>query len=292
MRTLFIAILLLFSCATVSIAAERVPLIAIDGEHFGINASVDGTAEQLFAIDTGAGIDYLSPQVAARVLPAPVGDYFTLTMSGRPVDLPLVRMQSLRIGKLQLDQPLAMRWDGLDNVDAPSLLSLWTFTHTPVTFDLSDHEMILEDAASSARRERSAQRIELAIDRDRTIYLLAYVDVDFGNGQHGQCVIDTGSGTSFINAKYMPAFGLDLRKVPVPSEIVSQPEGERAQYYGSVPMIALSAAPAIRQVHPQVTFVPHMTDDCLIGNDFWSDKIFTLDLIHEQMYVSRRGLGS
>ena len=35
-----------------------------------------------------------------------------------------------------------------------------------------------------------------------------------------------------------------------------------------------------------VGFVDKPIFDCELGNDFWADKAFTIDLAHEQMFVA------
>ena len=265
------------------------PLIQLDSEHFGIPVTVNGSVRRVFAIDTGGGIDYLPPDLAARVLPVPENkSYYAVTMTGRVAELPLVRLQRYDIAPaIAVLHPRAMRWAAFDRFGVPPLLSLWTFVNHPATFDLDSYRLTFEDAASLRRIAREAKAVHLEIDRDRDIYLQAYVDVDFGNGQHGQCVLDTGSGTSFLDARYMPAFGLGPGR-HMPPQRVEQPEGAHDEFSGSLPYIALSDAPGIREEHPQVSFVRHMTDDCILGNDFWAGKRFTFDLRNERLYVRSR----
>jgi hypothetical protein len=255
--------------------------------HFGVGVTIDGRAPQTFAVDTGAEMTYVPATLVAALGLQPAGTFSFQSFSGKGFEVPMYAMPPLRVGETALPAALAQDWSGLDRFAVPPLLSLWSFTNGPVTIDLPGKTLTFEDDASFAARTRAALRVPLALSRDRDRSLLAFVDVDFGNGQKGQCLIDTGSGGTMIDARYMPALGLKPSGDPhVVATLSDQPEGRRTHYAATIPSVSLAAAPALRLTNPEVDFVDHPIYDCELGNDFWADKIFTLDLAHAQMFVS------
>jgi hypothetical protein len=287
MKAAILAFALALAPAVSARAATTIPLIDLGDGHFGANVSVGGTAPQLFAIDTGAGANYASAALASALDLQPIGTYDYVTFSGRHFQTPIVALPKVSIGGVTFPGGDAIRFDGFDRGGVPSLLTSPFFANVPVTFDLGKHTMILEDAASLAERARTATRIPLALKRDGSIFLLPLVDVDFGSGQHGHCIIDTGSGGTLLNARYLPAFGLKTSDPNVKSYVANEPSGKIRLSFARIPQVALHSAPTMSAA-PNVGFeeAPDGTDDCQLGNDFWAGKIFTLDLAHEALYVS------
>jgi len=286
MRSLILGALLIAGGALPAGAATTVPLLMLGDGHFGVNVSVGGRAPQLFAIDTGAEMTYAPNSLVTRLGLKSVGTFSFLSPSGMGFQVPMYALPPLRIGDVTLPGTFAEDWDGLDKFAVPPLLSLWSFTDGPVTFDLAKKTLTFEDAGSFAAITRNAQRAPLAAARDRDRSLLVFVDVDFPNGAHGQCLLDTGSGATTLDARYLPAFGMnksgDARVLTTYSE---QPEGPRREYTAKIASIALSAAPSLRMTNAQVAFIDHPIYDCELGNDFWVGNVFTLDLPHDAMYV-------
>lgn len=287
MKAAILAFALVLATAVSARAATAIPLIDLGDGHFGVNVSVGGTAPQLFAIDTGAGANYASAALASALGLQPAGTYDYVTFSGKHFPTPLVTLPAFSLGGVVFPGGPAMRWDGFDRSGVPSLLTAPAFANVPVTFDLDRHTMILEDAASLAERARTSTRIPLALKRDGSIFLLPLVDVDFGGGQHGRCIVDTGSGGTMLNARYMAAFGLKPGDPNVKSYVANEPSGKIRLSFAKIPQVALQAAPTMSAA-PNVGFeeAPDGIDDCQLGNDFWARKIFTLDIAHAALYVS------
>ncbi|HTA40021.1 MAG TPA: retropepsin-like aspartic protease [Candidatus Acidoferrales bacterium] len=287
MKSAILAFALVLATAAYARAATTIPLIDLGDGHFGVNVSVGGSAPQLFAIDTGAGANYASAALAKALKLQTIGTYDYVTFNGRHFLTPIVELAPLAVGAAALPGGSAIRFEGFDRMGLPSLLTAPAFANAPVTFDLGKHTMILEDPTSLAARVRGLKRIPLTLKRDGPIFLLPLVDVDFGNGQHGRCIIDTGSGSTMLNARYMAAFGLKPDDPNVQSQVTNQPSGKIRQSFAKIPKVELQADPAMHAV-PNVGFqeAPDGKDDCQLGNDFWTGKIFTLDLASGALYVA------
>ncbi|HTA38391.1 MAG TPA: aspartyl protease family protein, partial [Candidatus Acidoferrales bacterium] len=252
----------------------------------GVNVSVGGRPPQIFAIDTGGELTVVPASLVTALALKPVGTYSFLSLSGKGFQIPMYALPPLRVGDVTLPQSFAANWDGLDRLAVPPLLSLWSFANRPVTIDVAHKTLTFEDAQSFAARTRNAHRVPLAVSRDRDRMLVVFANLDLGNGQRGQCEIDTGSKGTMIDARYLPLLGFAQSDKRVVSERSDQAEGPRTDYLATLPAIALSDAPAMQQSNVAVGFTDHPIYDCLIGNDFWADKVFTFDLAHEQLFVA------
>jgi hypothetical protein len=208
-------------------------------------------------VDLGAGVNVLSSSYGGPLVFGPVSKYTTLRLNGTRLDLQMRRVVSISLAGAALDELNVGVWKGLDGTGIDGLISAMSFRNTATTFDFRNHEIVIEDAASFAERKRLAERVPITLVDDRGIGLAIFATFDFGNGQSGLCQIDTGS----------PGITLD-------------------RHYGtSIPSIVLREAGSTAISNPQVTF-GDLIYDCNIGNSFWKNHAFTLDIPNRAIYIA------
>jgi predicted aspartyl protease len=257
-------------CASPS-TARAVDTIPFDANAglVEIQASVDGSAPVSMLVDTGAGVDVLSSSLGRRYVVV-TGKYVSLRLSGERVDLPLGTVNSLTSGKVAFDAPHVGIWSGVDTMGVQGLISATAFRSITATFDFRNHNLIIEDAQTFPERARAGKRIPLILQDDLGIALGLFARFDFGNGQSGLCEIDTGAPGITIDKTLAHRLGVTL----APGDKVA----------AHLTSIALQGDPdsIIRQ--PAVTFA-NVIYDCTVGNSFWQNRTFTLDLPNRYMYV-------
>ena len=220
-------------------------------------------------VDTGAGVDVLSSSLGGRYVVV-TGKYVSLRLSGERVDLPLGTVNSLTSGKVVFDAPRVGIWSGLDTMGVQGLISATVFRNITATFDFHNHNLIIEDAQTFPDRARAGTRVPLILQDDLGIALGLFARFDFGNGQSGLCEIDTGAQGITIDKTLAHRLGVTL------------PSGDKVSAH--LTSIALQGDPATIIQQPAVTFA-NVIYDCTVGNSFWQNRIFTLDLPNRYMYV-------
>ncbi|HEV7178576.1 MAG TPA: hypothetical protein VGN11_01795 [Candidatus Baltobacteraceae bacterium] len=261
---------LLLPCIAPSAASARVliPFQRVDDGLIQVRASLDGNAPVPMLVDIGAGIDILGAKTADSLRSARTGRYTSWRMEGERLDVPTGSIASIGLGAFRVENPTIATWNGLDGSGIDGLISATAFRETPVTFDFPDNELVVEDAASLAVRKKTAVRVPLALQDDRGISLGVFARFDFGNGQSGLCEIDTGSQGFVLDKHYAVALGVD-------------------RVGGAIPSLTLHGAPATTIAKPPVVF-SDLIFDCNVGNDFWANKQFSLDIPDRALFVPRQ----
>ena len=236
-------------------AVQTIPFTDANG-LIAVQGSVDGRPPVQMLVDLGAGVDILSERLAGLV--AFNGKYSSMRLTGERLDLPMGNIVTLDAGGVRLDDLRVGVWNGLyaaRGVDG--LISAVAFRSVVTTFDFANHQIVLEDAVSFPERRRTATRIPLVLQDDLDTSLGLFARFDLGNGRSGLCEIDTGIKGILVDKVFEA---------------------------GGVPSIALDGAPQTAMNKPQVTF-ENLIYDCIVGNQFWADRSFTLDILNRAMYV-------
>jgi hypothetical protein len=155
------------------------------------------------------------------------------------------------------------------------LISATAFRNVAVTFDFVSHELVVEDPVSMKAIERDRVRIPLAIADDRGISLDLFAPFEFGNGANGLCEIDTGSQGYFIDTRLAAKIG--VTPAAKPGDPKKRPEA-------AIPFVRLAGAPATQRTEPTAIFAD-LIFDCNVGNEFWADRRFTLDIPDRSLFV-------
>jgi hypothetical protein len=250
-------------------AAVLLSAAAICASSPAARAVDNGSAPVPMLVDTGAGVDVLSSSLGGRYVVVD-GKYVSLRLSGERVDLPVGTVNSLTSGKVVFDAAHVGIWNGLDTMPVQGLISGTAFRNITATFDFKNHNLIIEDAQTFPDRARAGTRVPLILQDDLGIALGLFARFDFGNGQSGLCEIDTGAAGITIDKTLAHRLGVTL------------PAGDKVAAH--LTSIALQGDPGSMIQQPAVTFA-NVIYDCTVGNSFWQNRIFTLDLPDHYMYV-------
>jgi hypothetical protein len=248
-------------------AVETIPFTDAGG-LIHVQGSVDSQPPVPMLVDLGAGVDVLSSDLGRRYVVVR-GKYVSLRLTGERVDLPIGTVNSLAIGGVTIDAPHVGIWNGLGTSGVEGLISATAFRNIATTFDFRNDQIILEDAQTFPERIRPETRLPLILQDDLGIALGIFARFDFGGGRTGLCEIDTGAPGITIDKTFAASAGLD-------------PSGAAKATIGS---IALVGAPQSVIEQPTATFAD-IIYDCIVGNTFWTNRTFTLDLPNRFMYIS------
>ena len=242
-------------------AVESVPFSDVAGGLVGVQASIDGKPPVPMLVDLGAGVDVLSARVANGTVFNETSHYTRLRMTGERLDLRMGTVVSIALGDFRLDDLRVGVWKGLDGTGTDGLISAAAFRNVATTFDFRNRQIVFEDQQSFAERRRLGSYVPLVLQDDRAIGLGLFAWFDFGGGRKGLCQIDTGSNDITISKNFAAELG------------------------GSVASIALVDAPKFSMSAPQFK-TADLIYDCDVGNQFWSNRSFTIDIPNRALYVS------
>ena len=254
----FLAVAALCAVPYAAGAVETIPFTYENG-LIKLDGSVDGRPPAPMLLDFGAGIDVLSERLAPLV--SLQGKYATLRLTGQRLDLPMGKIVTLQLGDARIGDRTVGVWNGLyatRGVDG--LISAEAFRDTDATVDFSAHQIVIEDAVSFPERRRTATRVPLVLQDDLGAALAVFARFDFGNGRSGLCLIDTA-------------------RKDIVLDNVFQKDG--------VSSITLDDAPQTKMNHPPVKY-DNLIYDCMVGNDFWQGRSFTLDIVNRALWVQQQ----
>lgn len=238
-----------------------------------VRAAAHGQPPGRFVIDLGSGIEVLSGAYAQRVQRGPAGHFTGFRSTGERVDVPRVRIAPIELGPIMTPAD-AVVWPGLDADSIAGLISARTFAQAPVTLDFPDRRLVFETPASLAARARRGISLPLKTDALRDLALDLFLDFDLGEGQVGTCEIDTGSHAVDVHARLLPALGIDADS------------GGGARVRAQLPAnLAPLGAPQLHLERPGVR-VGNYIYDCIVGTEFWSQTVLTLDIPHHRVILS------
>ena len=259
-------------------ALERVPF-AFDDGTIRVQGTVNGHAVPM-RIDLGAGVDVLSQSVGSRAVNV-TGKFTTLSLTGQRVDLPIGGVVAMALGEFKVDSDTVGIWSGLGGTGIDGLISASAFRDVTATLDFRNHELLIEDAVSFVDRRRFASRIPLFLQDELGISLSAFARFDFGHGQTGLCVVDTGTQDIMIDRRFAAKLGVNLADPGL--KRVKTPLGNGLET--TIGSLTLDGADDSVVKQPRVVF-EDLVYDCNVGNAFWADKVITLDIPHRVMYVA------
>jgi hypothetical protein len=272
--------LLIAACAlpvTAHAATHVVPLKAGPAGTFTAPVSVNGAQPERFIVDLGAGVSLIP--VPADGQGAPFAHFTGWRMTGERLDGAFYHVPSLSIGPLTASNDVVGHWSGVTEAGVDGMISAREFASTPFTFDFVNRQIVFEDSDSLKSRVHSGLSVPLAVDDDRGKSLLLFADLDFGHGQRGECLIDTGQFNIQVNKRYMEPLGVH----PGGADVLEQDD----RVITHLPDVALAAAPSIHAPGAKVIF-RDLIYDCVIGNSFWvRNKIATFDIAARRIYVQQ-----
>lgn len=259
-------------------ALERVPF-AFDDGTIRVQGTVNGAAVPM-RIDLGAGVDVLSQRVGSRAVNV-TGKFTTLSLTGQRVDLPIGGVVAMALGEFKVNSDTVGIWDGLDGTGIDGLISASAFRDVTATLDFRNRELLIEDAVSFVDRKRFASRIPLFLQDELDISLGVFARFDFGHGQTGLCVVDTGTPDIMIDRRFAAKLGVNLADPGL--KRVKTPLGTGVET--TIGSLTLDGADDSAVKQPRVVF-EDLVYDCNVGTAFWADKVITLDIPHRLMWVA------
>lgn len=240
-----------------------------------------------FILDTGAGLNLISDELAARVGCTPGGSTHTAPrMSGQPLTIPLGTLGSLQLGAHSA-QDLTVGIFGLPALAGfegiGGMLSLSYFRSVPVTIDYQAGLVVIEDQASLAPRLGAGTPVEVQVACDGAATDLM-LDVDLPDGRAITVEVDTGSDTLILDESLATAAGVDLLDSST-TKVESKDETghEFVRYFATMRGdISVTGSPKVRVADPDVMFQKIIYDG-LVGDRFLRHFTTTYDLVNSRM---------
>jgi Aspartyl protease len=243
-----------------------------------------------FVFDTGIGINLVSESLAGRLSCRPDGSSFTgQRMSGQEVTAPLTRLPSLTVGDQTSHDVRAGIFDmhamaGLEGVEG--FVSLSFFRATPVTIDYAASQLILEDAASLARRAEQGTAVEVQVEYDDCSTRVV-LGLDLPGGRSVAVEVDTGSDSLILDASLAPDAGVDLTAGSTRVLEGTDETGHQfARYFATLSgEVSVTGAAGFR-VGELETMFQKIIYEGLVGDAFLRHFTTTYDLANSRMIFS------
>jgi hypothetical protein len=286
MRNILVVLVLLIALpATASKKPVEIPFTISPEGFVMVPATLGGTIAAHVIFDTGAGMDVLAPSVVEKLHGKPAGKFTAFRMWGDRLDVPLFTVSEISVGSMVKTDALVGAWDMLDQLHLEGIVSVNDFRQQPFTLDFVNKVMVFETAKSLAQRRSTGNTSPLKFDDLRGIALDLFSEFLIGN-QEGQCEIDTGSQNATVTTRFMAPLGIDKDGKDVQKREQKNPAGVTViRYKTTLPTIALAAASEIAIANAPATF-SDIIYDCVIGLDFWLDKVVTIDIAGRQLIVA------
>ena len=284
LRTLF----LLLICTVFGYGETQPTTIPFETNTEGmvkIPATFGGIEVQAL-LDTGGGVDIVASSVLKKMPAQPAGVFAGFRMSGERVDLPLYTIPSVRIGPVEKKNVTVGVLDVLDKVGIPAMIGMPTLREQPFTIDFVHKQLVFETMQSVSQRRTQGDVVVLQVDDDRGIMLDLFAEFSFGKTA-GLCEIDTGNPGNAVNSRFMGALGIDKDSKSVEKYTGKTITGaERTRYKTTIPVLSFKSSPNSWKEDARVAF-SDIIYDCVIGIDYYRDKVLTFDIAHRELIVAR-----
>ena len=249
-----------------------------------VTATLGGTIPMHVILDTGAGLDVLAPSLIEKVHGRPAGQFTGFRMTAERLDIALFIVPELAVGPVVKKDALVGTWDVLDQMHLDGIISAGDFRQQPFTLDFPNKQLIFETEKSLGKRKADGKLALLQTDDARGISLDLFSRFTFGK-QTEQCNIDTGSPKATISTRYMADLGIDKDGKDVRKQAHKTIGGaDVVNYWTTLPQISLASAPQVSLAPARVSFTD-IIYDCVIGVDFWHDRVVTIDIPDRQLIV-------
>jgi clan AA aspartic protease (TIGR02281 family) len=203
---------------TSTVITESVAFTSSPRGHVLAPVSIDGSQPLVFVLDTGAAKTSVTPSLAERLgLEEVLGERApTLGIHGK-TETPVVRIQSIAVGEVQIDNVQAIVLD-LDHITrgdwhADGILGMDFLTRFDVRLDFGASLVSFYSAASNRSScvacPADVDGVEFETIDPGFIVLPATLDA-----KPISAVLDTGSGHSGINVNVATALGVNLPSMP------------------------------------------------------------------------------
>jgi len=226
--------------------------------------------ERLFMFDTGGGVTFISPELAADLGCDRGARIVGFRMTGDKLETPRCDNVEMTVAGHSFTVPVAGVYQvgefAAQGVKVDGLIALDIFADRIVTLDFASKRLILETPASASARAGAGTELPARLAREiggRAI--AAYVDVPSARGTL-EFELDSGNGgTLLIGKPYASSFGFD------------PDEGPRLGRFEIAPGIGASG----------MVMPADITLDGNLGMPFLKDYLVTLDLKQGRVWMAR-----
>jgi len=263
------------------------PLRISEGGLILVNVLVADSIECRFILDTGAGIHVVSHALLNRISSAPEGRFTGFRHTGERIDLDIHRIASLTIAGVRQDNPIVAVWSVLDSFKIDGILSLKFFEEHPFTLDLKDSILFFETSATLSAKAEQGRSVPIRVHSDRGRSLDVFADFRVSDSLKLECILDTGSPGTVVDARYIGALGIDTTSAAVRQRIRKSILGTpEAEYVTAVSAIALWDVPQTSVKQPRIVFKHGLIYDGLVGTDFMLGRKITFDISGRRLHVN------
>lgn len=226
------------------------------GHFIRVRAGLLGGVEGRFLIDTGIGITVVHPTLVDTAgLERTDEHQLGHRMSGQEIRIPLVRLARLELGEHVVTDALA----GVANLgDTESengfdgIIGLDLLGHLPLTVDPFAHVIRL---GAPAPGPAAATVVPARLNRDGLAVDMR-VDLRLPNGQVVEVEVDTGSGSTILDTRFMAACDVASDGATARTEEGTDETGHRfvRRFMPIAGALTLVSAPETTQLGPTVMF--------------------------------------
>lgn len=231
-----------------------------------------------FLVDTGIGITIVHPTLADRAGLERTGEHQVgHRMSGQEVRVPLVRVPELQLGEHVVSDVLAGVAD-LGDTDGENgfegIIGLDLLGDLPLTVDPFARVIRLGAAAPECA---TSTIVPVRLHQDGLAVDLR-VDLLLPDGQVIEVEVDTGSGSTILDTRFMAACRVDGQEEGAHTEEGADETGHTfvRRFVPIEGALALASAPGTRHERPTVMF-QDIELNGLIGTDFLDRYVQTYD---------------
>lgn len=274
-----------FVLAIIAAAQTTLPFTTNSEGMVHVPAEIGGVSVEA-VLDTGAGIDLVAPSVFKKMKAQPAGIYSGFRMSGERLDIALYTVSAVRIGSFEKKNVTLGVLDVLDKVGMQAIIGMNDLQEQPFTIDFVRKKLVFETQKSLSERRRNGSIVPLRTDEYRGIVLDLFAEFTIGNAS-GLCEIDSGDPGTAVNTRFMDLLGIDKGSKSVEKVTTKSITGaERVRYKTTVPQLAFKTVPDRAKTDARVAF-SDIIFDCVVGLDFYADKVLTFDIARRELIVGR-----
>lgn len=255
-----------------------------------VTVTVSDSIQGRFILDTGGGLNVLSNALLRRIHSVPDGRFTGFRHTGERIDLDIYRIRSLNIDGHYQNNPVVASLALLDSLKIDGILSLKFFEKMPFTLDLKDSALYFESGASLEKLLKKGRYNFLKVDDERSVSLDAFTDLMVNDSLSLQCILDTGSPSTYLDARFADRIGIDTASSDVKRRTRRNSFGAvETEYIASVKSLSLKDIPFSERRGMKIFFLNQMIYDGLIGMDFLKGNKITFDLPGRRIIFDEAG---
>lgn len=218
-------------------------------------------------------------------------------MSGQAIDVEMSKANSISFGTYRRDELPIGLWDMQklfesepQFADIQGILSLNFFKNCAVTIDYFKNQAVVENDQSL--RERAAQGVvvPIKVKNKDGVDTSVMLPMQLSEKLRVNMEVDTGSGATILNSRYMKLLGVDANAKSV-KKVTGKDETNHSytRYFTQLEKVTIhpSGASSMGQSNPRTQFQDIIYDG-LVVDDFLRNFVVTYDLPNSRMIFSKK----